>query len=256
VGETGRQFAEETAAYWREWVRYLSIPFEWQEAVIRAAITLKLNAYDDSGAIVAAMTTSIPEAAGSGRNWDYRYCWLRDGYFVVNALNRLGTTRTMERYLGYVVNIAGGVKDDVLQPVYRINGRAGIEERRNRQFARLPGHGTGAHRQPGLSAGAARRLRLGHPHRHPRLLRPAPGALRRRGAVPPARSARRARRAGARPARRRAVGAARRGAVHTFSSVMCWAACDRLAKIAARLGPGPAPRLLAGPGRAHPPRRL
>jgi len=100
VGETGRRFAEETAAYWREWVRYLSIPYEWQEAVIRAAITLKLNAYDDTGAIVAAMTTSIPEAANSGRNWDYRYCWLRDGYFVVNALNRLGTTQTMERYLG------------------------------------------------------------------------------------------------------------------------------------------------------------
>jgi hypothetical protein len=65
-GRTGRRFAEETAAYWREWVRYLAIPFEWQEAVIRAAITLKLNAYDDTGAIVAAMTTSIPEAAGSG----------------------------------------------------------------------------------------------------------------------------------------------------------------------------------------------
>jgi GH15 family glucan-1,4-alpha-glucosidase len=87
------------------------IPFEWQEAVIRAAITLKLNAYDDTGAIVAAMTTSIPEAANSGRNWDYRYCWLRDGYFVVNALNRLGATRTMERYLGYIVNIAAERRD-------------------------------------------------------------------------------------------------------------------------------------------------
>ncbi|KAB2843770.1 MAG: glycoside hydrolase family 15 protein, partial [Burkholderiales bacterium] len=128
VGETGRRFAEETAAYWREWVRYLSIPFEWQDAVIRAAITLKLNAYDDTGAIVAAMTTSIPEAPNSGRNWDYRYCWLRDGYFVVNALNRLGTTRTMERYLGYVVNIAAGTKDAALQPVYRIDGRSLIEE--------------------------------------------------------------------------------------------------------------------------------
>ena len=60
VAESGRRFFEETVDYWHEWVRYLSIPFEWQEAVIRAAITLKLNAYDDTGAIVAAMTTSIP----------------------------------------------------------------------------------------------------------------------------------------------------------------------------------------------------
>ena len=106
ANEVGRRFLMETTQYWSEWVRFLGIPFEWQEAVIRAAITLKLNAYDDTGAIVAAMTTSIPEAAGSERNWDYRYCWVRDGYFVVNALNRLGATRTMERYLAYIINVA------------------------------------------------------------------------------------------------------------------------------------------------------
>ena len=65
----------------------LSLPLEWQEAVIRAAITLKLSLFEDTGAIVAAMTTSIPEAPDSGRNWDYRYCWLRDAFFVVRALN-------------------------------------------------------------------------------------------------------------------------------------------------------------------------
>jgi len=99
TSEVGRRFLHETTQYWREWVRNLGIPFEWQAAVIRAAITLKLNAYEDTGAVIAAMTTSIPEAAGSIRNWDYRYCWLRDGYFVINALNRLGATRTMERYI-------------------------------------------------------------------------------------------------------------------------------------------------------------
>ncbi|MEN3297585.1 MAG: hypothetical protein V7642_6838, partial [Burkholderiales bacterium] len=88
--EIGRLFYENTRAYWHRWVRSLAIPFEWQEVVIRAAITLKLNAFDDTGAIVAAVTTSIPEAPNSGRNWDYRYCWLRDAYFVVNALNSLG----------------------------------------------------------------------------------------------------------------------------------------------------------------------
>ncbi len=73
------------------------------------------------------MTTSIPEAAGSSRNWDYRYCWLRDGYFVVDALNRLGATETMEGYLGYIVDIVAGGGEAPLQPVYRINGDAALE---------------------------------------------------------------------------------------------------------------------------------
>jgi GH15 family glucan-1,4-alpha-glucosidase len=154
----GRRFLDETTQYWHEWVRNLAIPYEWQEAVIRAAITLKLNAYDDTGAIIAAMTTSIPEAAGSTRNWDYRYCWLRDGYFVVNALNRLGATRTMERYLAYIINIAadGGP----LQPVYGIDGRAELLEQ---EVPALSGyHGAGARRQPGLQTNPARRVWLGH----------------------------------------------------------------------------------------------
>src|SRR5690606_8487159 len=95
-----------TREYWFEWVRYLSIPLEWRDAVIRSAITLKLCQYEDSGAIIAAMTTSIPEAPGTTRNWDYRYCWLRDAAFVVRALNRLGATRTMEEFLRYIFNLA------------------------------------------------------------------------------------------------------------------------------------------------------
>src|SRR3546814_16181861 len=61
--------------------------------------------FEETGAIIAALTTSIPEAPHSGRNWDYRYCWLRDAYFVVHALNRLGATKTMEGYLSYITNI-------------------------------------------------------------------------------------------------------------------------------------------------------
>ena len=97
IEHTARAFQEETEAYWSRWTRRLAIPPEWQEAVIRAAITLKLCTFEETGAIVAAMTTSIPEAEGSGRNWDYRYCWLRDAYFTVSALNRLNATKTMER---------------------------------------------------------------------------------------------------------------------------------------------------------------
>ncbi len=236
VGETGRHFAEETAAYWREWVRYLSIPYEWQEAVIRAAITLKLNAYDDSGAIVAAMTTSIPEAAGSGRNWDYRYCWLRDGYFVVNALNRLSTTRTMERYLGYVVNIAAGAKDAVLQPVYRINGRSLIDER---EIDSLPGYrgmgpvrvGNQAYQQVQHDVYGSAILTATHVFFDRRLVRCGDEALFHRLEALGERAVQVHDQPDAGLWELR--GAAR---VHTFSSVMCWAACDRLAKIAARLG--------------------
>jgi hypothetical protein len=94
IGPTASDHLNATEQYWLEWTRYLSIPFEWQEAVIRAAITLKLCSYEETGAIVAAMTTSIPEAPNTARNWDYRYCWLRDAHFVVHALNRLGATRT------------------------------------------------------------------------------------------------------------------------------------------------------------------
>lgn len=236
VGETGRRFAEETAAYWREWVRYLSIPFEWQDAVIRAAITLKLNAYDDTGAIVAAMTTSIPEAPNSGRNWDYRYCWLRDGYFVVNALNRLGTTRTMERYLGYVVNIAAGTKDAALQPVYRIDGRSLIEEH---LIDSLPGYrgmgpvrvGNQAYQQVQHDVYGSAILTATHVFFDRRLVRCGDEALFHRLEVLGERAVQLHDQPDAGLWELR--GAAR---VHTFSAVMCWAACDRLAKVAQRLG--------------------
>jgi GH15 family glucan-1,4-alpha-glucosidase len=139
VAATGRDFYEKTNHYWNEWCRYLALPFEWQEAVIRAAITLKLCHFEESGAIIAAMTTSIPEAAtmttsipeaaNSGRNWDYRFCWLRDSYFVVHALNRLGATRTMEGYLSYISNIVATAVDGRLQPVFGISLQHTLDER-------------------------------------------------------------------------------------------------------------------------------
>ena len=74
--------------------------------------------FEETGGIVAALTTSLPEAPHSGRNWDYRYCWLRDAYFVVKALNAIGATRTMEQYIAYILSIAGN--DDTLKPCYGI----------------------------------------------------------------------------------------------------------------------------------------
>lgn len=117
VGKTCREFTARTRDYWMEWVRRLSIAYDWQDAIIRAAIALKLSSFEETGAIVAALTTSIPEAPGSGRTWDYRYCWIRDAYFVVKALNRLGATKTMEDFISFILGIAS---DDPVRPVYSV----------------------------------------------------------------------------------------------------------------------------------------
>ncbi len=124
-----REFLGATLNYWQEWVRTLAVPADWQDAVIRAAITLKLCTYEDTGAVLAALTTSIPEAANTTRNWDYRYCWLRDSYFVIQTLNRLGATRTMEAYLHYIDQIIATSTADTLQPLYGITGDPRAEEK-------------------------------------------------------------------------------------------------------------------------------
>ncbi len=236
VGETGRRFIEQTIGYWRDWVRRLAIPFEWQQAVLRAAITLRQNAFDDTGAIVAAMTTSIPESPRSGRNWDYRYCWLRDGYFVVDALNRLGATEMMEGYLRYIVNIAAGVGEGPLQPVYRISGDAALAEY---VVDSLPGYrgmgpvrvGNDAGRQVQHDVYGSATLAATHVFFDERLAHRGDSALFERLEVLGRRAIETFDRPDAGLWERR--GSAR---VHTFSSVMCWAACDRLARIATQVG--------------------
>ena len=229
-----RSAERQTLDYWRDWVRYLSIPLEWQDAVIRSAITLKLCQYEETGAIVAAITTSIPEAPHSQRNWDYRYCWLRDSAFVVRALNRLGATRTMEGYLRYVLNLATGA--DGLQPLYGIAFEKELEEHEVPDLAGYRGMGPvrrgnlawvqKQHDVYGSVVLAATQLffdqRLARPgdidafHRLEPVGeqawalydQPDAGIWEFRG----------------------------RAEVHTYSSVMCWAACDRLARIATHLG--------------------
>ncbi|MDJ0949561.1 MAG: glycoside hydrolase family 15 protein [Alphaproteobacteria bacterium] len=235
VAETGREFCEKTDEYWREWCRYLSLPFEWQEAVIRAAITLKLSNFEESGAMIAAMTTSIPEAPDSGRNWDYRYCWLRDSYFMVHALNRLGVTRTMEGFLGYIINIVAGAPDGYLQPMYGITLENKLPER---EVETLPGYrgmgpvrvGNDAYTQVQndgygnvvlactQSFFDHRVTRMGDANLFRLLERLGEQAVARWDQPD----------SGLWELRKRQT-------VHTFSSVMCWAACDRLARIAAQL---------------------
>ena len=227
-----RQSEEKTIGYWRDWVRNLSIPLEWQDPVIRSAITLKLSQYDETGAIVAAITTSIPEAANTVRNWDYRFCWLRDSAFVVRALNRLGATRTMEEYLRYVANVASA--EGVLQPLYGIGFEKELAEEEVSSLAGYRGMGPvrrgnlawlqQQHDVYGSVVLAATQLFFDQ-----RLLRGDAAIFSR-----------------VEPLGERAYALhdqpdaglwefRGRAEVHTYSSVMCWAACDRLARIAVHL---------------------
>ena len=126
--EEVRRMEQLTRKYWQHWVRGLATPLEWQDEVIRCAITLKLCQHEETGAIVAALTTSIPEAPGSERNWDYRYCWIRDSYYTVQALNRLGALDVLEKYLGYLRNIIDQAKGGQIQPLYSVMGVAELDE--------------------------------------------------------------------------------------------------------------------------------
>ena len=225
-----------TRNYWQVFSRSLSIPFEWQDAVIRAAITLKLCTFEDTGAVVAALTTSIPEAADSSRNWDYRFCWLRDSYFVVQALNRLGATTTMEHYLGYIMNIVADAGGEPLKPLYGISGSSLIEEQTVESLSGYRGmgpvrRGNQACEQVQHDVYGAVVLSATQFFFDNRLIKSGTEAEFRRLEV----LGEHARRFSDQPDAGlwEYRGRQRR---HTFSSVMCWAACDRLAKIATKLG--------------------
>jgi len=122
------RFLNETSRYWERWVKQCDIPPMFQQEVIRSALTLKLHCFEDTGAIIASMTTSIPESTGSGRTWDYRYCWLRDSYYVLNAFGVLGQFEEREQFVQYLLNLAGGAKDLNLSPLYRVDGSQNLEE--------------------------------------------------------------------------------------------------------------------------------
>jgi GH15 family glucan-1,4-alpha-glucosidase len=231
-----REFLGATLTYWQEWVRTLAVPADWQDAVIRSAITLKLCTYEDTGAVLAALTTSIPEAPHSTRNWDYRYCWLRDSYFVVQTLNRLGATRTMEAYLHFIDQITATSTADTLQPLYGITGDPRAVEKTAPSLAGY--RGMGPVRYGNLAAEqlqhdvygsvilAATQLFFDE-----RLVRPGDQVLLERLYKLGRRAVATFEEPDAGPWEFRG-----RMQRHTFSAAISWAGCDRLARIARRLG--------------------
>ncbi|MDX1918017.1 MAG: glycoside hydrolase family 15 protein [Candidatus Caenarcaniphilales bacterium] len=116
-----------TKYYWQRWVQSCNIPAEYQKEVIRSALALKLMIYDDTGAVIASPTTSLPEVIGKERNWDYRYCWLRDAYFAINALTNLSRISEAEKFIDYIKStLAGNLS--YIRPIYCIDGNEVPEE--------------------------------------------------------------------------------------------------------------------------------
>ena len=233
---TTERMLKETTAYWRGWVRTLSVPLEWQEAVIRAAITLKLCAHEETGAIVAALTTSIPEHESSERNWDYRYCWLRDAYYVVQALNRLGAADMLENYLGYLRNIIDRSKGGHVQPLYGVGLEPSLTERFAEHLAGYRGMGpvrvgNQAHEHQQHDVYGQIVLSTVQAFFDERLFRPA--TVEDFCSLEPIGD--RAFELHDKPDASLWEFRGREN-VHTYSAVMCWAACDRLGNAAAKLG--------------------
>ena len=232
------RFWSETARYWQHWVKSCDIPPHFQQEVIRSALALKLHCFEDTGAIIAAMTTSIPESPGSGRNWDYRYCWLRDAYYVISAFGHLGQFEEREQFVQYLLNIAGGAPDLDLAPLYRVDGSTNLEESTLSHWAGYNGE------QP-VRIGNAAALHSQHDIYGEMVLALTQVFMDER--LIDERS----------PAAYRLVEGLARRAIslagvpdagiweyrtewkpQTFSSLMCWAAADRMAAIAQRHEPG------------------
>mgnify|MGYP000865986471 CR=1 FL=1 len=124
--ETVRDDLRRTTRYWEGFSRHCYLPLDWQDAIVRSALTLKLLTFEDTGAVIAAPTTSLPETKGGVRNWDYRYCWLRDSFFVVQALAKLSHFEEQDRYVRYLEQLP--IRGHRLQPVYGITGRSALVE--------------------------------------------------------------------------------------------------------------------------------
>jgi GH15 family glucan-1,4-alpha-glucosidase len=228
------RFFAQTARYWQRWVKHCNIPPLFQQEVIRSALALKLHCFEDTGAIIAATTTSIPEAPGSGRTWDYRYCWLRDAYYSLGAFRLLGHFEEREEFVKYLLNIAGARPDLALSPLYRVDGTSDLGERVLSQWPGFNGE------QP-VRVGNAAAEHTQNDIFGEMVLALAPVFLDDRF-----------RQEQTRPAldlverlARKAVSVAgtpdagiweyrTEWKPQTFSSVMCWAAADRMAKIAGR----------------------
>jgi GH15 family glucan-1,4-alpha-glucosidase len=240
------RYLAETVRYWQRWVKHCNIPSHYQRQVIRSALALKLHCFEGTGAIVASMTTSIPESPGSGRTWDYRYCWLRDAYYALGAFRLLGHFEERESFVHFLLNVASATPDLRLSPLYRVDGSIDLEERILQDWPGFGGYGP-------VRIGNGAALQSQHDIFGEMVLALAPVYLDERFSAErsPATLALLERLAA------RALDVAgtpdagiweyrRDPAPQTFSSLMSWAAADRMAKVAALHAPAAEPAFRLG----------
>ncbi|MGA7614986.1 MAG: glycoside hydrolase family 15 protein [Thermoanaerobaculia bacterium] len=151
VGERAEEILRLSTDFWRKWSGHLEYSGPYRDLVVRSALVLKLLTYAPSGAIIAAPTTSLPEAIGSHRNWDYRYCWLRDASFTARALYDLGFHVEAEAYVQWLLQ-ATHLTQPELQVLYSVYGESHLPERELEDFdgyrnSRPVRVGNGAHGQ-------------------------------------------------------------------------------------------------------------
>jgi GH15 family glucan-1,4-alpha-glucosidase len=243
------RFLQETLRYWQRWVKECDVPPLFQQEVIRSALALKLHCFEDTGAIVASVTTSVPEAPGSGRTWDYRYCWLRDAYYALSAFRLLGHFEEREQFVRYLINVASSTPDLDLAPLYRIDANEDLEEHVLENWPGFNGDGpvrvgNAAARQRQNDVFGEMVLALSPVYLDERFsAERSPATLDLLGRL--------AQKAVA------VAGTADAGIwelrslprVQTFSSLMCWAGADRMANVAARCCPDRVPGLRSAAGR-------
>jgi len=119
---------EKTKTYWLDWAYRTMLPEKNKDMLVRSAITLKLLTYQRTGAVIAAPTTSLPEIIGLARNWDYRYCWIRDASMIIDLYARIGHTSSATRFINFILN-RRLLKHENIRIMYGINGEKDLEER-------------------------------------------------------------------------------------------------------------------------------
>ena len=118
---------QKTKVYWLDWTNKLTSYQKYNNEIVRSALVLKLLSYDKTGAVLAAATTSLPETIGEERNWDYRFCWIRDASMVIKVMSSLGHLNTVKRFMRFIIDIIPD-KDEKIQIMYGINREKRLEE--------------------------------------------------------------------------------------------------------------------------------
>jgi len=127
---------EETERYWRRWSGICKVKGKWRNAIMRSLLTLKSLSYAPTGGIVAAATTSLPEKIGGTRNWDYRFCWLRDATFILLAFLNAGYSEEATVWLNWLLKVIAGAPEQ-LQTIYNVMGEKRLDEL---ELPLLPGY--------------------------------------------------------------------------------------------------------------------